>query len=102
MSYVRGGSRGHLESLRIRQQIAAAEVEAAERELAAIQAAELELARLQRRKEQISEALTKARTRTTTIRQKLALPPAIHGGRDGLLEAVKESAAWDKRRRVTA
>jgi hypothetical protein len=99
MTYVHNGKRANLDALRIRQQIAAAEVEAAERELAAILDAEMELARLQRRKEQVALSLQQARERTTTARVQLALPPVIHGGPDGLKAAAEEVTQWLKRRK---
>lgn len=99
MTYTPNGKRAHLDAIRIRQQIAAAEVEKAERELAEIQAAELELARLQRRKERVAQSLKDARERTTTARKHLALPPVIHGGREGLEAAAEEVTNWLKRKR---
>ena len=96
--YVRNSSRANLEALRIRQQIAAAEVERAEKELAEIQAAEIELARLQRRKEQVTQSLRDARERTRTARVQLALPPVIHGGREGLERAAREAKEHERRR----
>lgn len=102
MTYIRNTSRGHLDALRIQRQISAAEVEKAERELAALNDIEMDLARLQRRKENIAMQLLQARDRTTTKRQHLALPPPVHGGRDGLERAAQESAAHDKRKRAAA
>lgn len=90
----------NLDALRIRQQIAAAEVEKAERELAAIQDVERDLHRLQRRREQVTHDLKQARARTTEARHQLTLPPAIHGGREGLERAVDEVTQWLKRKRV--
>ena len=99
MSYTHSTKRAHLDALRIRQQIATAEVERAEKELASIQDAELELARLQRRKERAAEGLKAARERTTSARVQLALPPVIYGGREGLLAAADEVTNWHMRKR---
>lgn len=96
--YIRNGKRAHLDALRIQQQIAAAEVERAEKELAEIQDAELELARTQRRKEQVTQSLAAARERTQAIRVQLALPPVIHGGREGLERAAMEAKEHERRR----
>lgn len=98
MSYIRNGNRANLDALRVRQQIAAAELEKAERELAEIQDAELELARIQRRKEQVTQSLASARERTQAIRVQLALPPVIHGGREGLERAAMEAKEHERRR----
>lgn len=95
MVYQRNTNRANLENLRVQQQIAAAEIERAERELAAIHAAELELARTRRRQQQINAQLHEARTRITT--PQIILPPPIHGGQLGLLRATKEAAGWDKK-----
>jgi uncharacterized protein involved in exopolysaccharide biosynthesis len=100
MTYIRNGKRAHLDALRIQQQIAAAEVAKAEAELAAIQEAEIELARLQRRKERAAEGLKAARERTMTARVQLALPPVIHGGREGLEAAAREAAGWWTRKKT--
>lgn len=99
MTYIRNTPRANLEALRIRQQIAAAEVERAEKELADIQAAELELARLQRRRENVTQSLKDARQRTQTLKVQAALPPVIHGGREGLERAADEVTQWLKRKR---
>ena len=95
MVYQRNTNRANLEQLRVQQQIAAAEIERAERELATIHAAELELARTRRRQQQINAQLAEAKTRITT--PTVILPPPIHGGQLGLLRATKEAAGWDKK-----
>jgi len=102
VTYIRNTKRAHLDALRIQQQIAAAEVEKAEKELAAIQEAERELARLQRRKEIAAQELRKAHERTTTARQQLALPTPIYGGREGLEAAAREVAGWWTRKQKEA
>ena len=102
MTYIRSGNRANLDALRVRQQIAAAELERAEKELAEIQEAELELARTQRRKEQVNQSLTAARERAQTIRVQLALPPVIHGGREGLERAAKEASGWWTKKKAMA
>lgn len=99
MTYIRNGRRAHLDALRIQQQIAAAEVEQTERELAEIQAAEQELARLQRRRERAEQGLKQAQARQDATRIQLTLPVPIHGGREGLEAAVREAAEWLKRKR---
>lgn len=96
--YVRNGKRAHLESLRIRQQIAAAEVAKAEKELAELREVEHDLARLERRKEIVAQELKRTRERTTTQRQQLALPAPIYGGREGLEAAAREVAGWWSRK----
>lgn len=95
MVYQRNSTRANLETLRVQQQIAAAEIERAEREIAAIQQAELELARTRRRQQQINQQLQEARERASQA-NRVILPPPIHGGQLGLLRATKEAAAWDK------
>jgi hypothetical protein len=102
MTYIRSTKRANLDALRIRQQIASAEVEAAEKELAEIQDAEIELARLQRRKEQVTRGLMEARERTTAARVQLALPPVIYGGTEGLKAAAAEVTQWLKRKKEMA
>lgn len=100
-SYTHDAKRAHLDALRIRQQIAAAEVERAERELAEISDVEQDLHRLRRRKELVNIQLQQARERTTTARVQIALPPIIHGGREGLEAAAREAAGWwTNRKRV--
>ena len=96
MVYQRNTNRANLEALRVQQQIAAAEIERAERELAAIHQAELELARTRRRQQQINDQLREAKDRINTP-HKVILPPPIHGGQLGLLRATKEAAGWDKK-----
>jgi uncharacterized protein involved in exopolysaccharide biosynthesis len=99
VAYIRNGTRAHLDALKVRQQIAAAEIERAEKELAELNEAEHELARLQRRKEAVTRALAEARERTATARRALTLPPPIHGGPEGLQAAAAEAAQYDKRKR---
>jgi len=57
VTYIRATSRANLDALKIRQQIAAAEVERAERELAEISDVEQDLYRLARRKELVTTQL---------------------------------------------
>lgn len=96
MVYQRNTKRASLEALRVQQQIAAAEIERAERELAEIFSAEVELARTRRRQQQINAQLQEARTRISQP-PSIILPPPIHGGQLGLLRATKEAAGWDKK-----
>ena len=98
MTYIRNGKRAHMDALRIRQQIAAAEAEKVERELAALLEIENDLRRLQRRRDIATQALREAQERTTSARVQLALPPIIHGGREGLEAAAREAAQHEKRR----
>lgn len=98
MTYIRDTKRAHLDALRIRQQIAAAEVAKAERELAELREVEHDLARLERRKEIIAAELQRTRERTTTARQQLALPAPIYGGKEGLEAAAREVAGWWSRK----
>lgn len=100
MSYIRNAPRRNLEALRIQQQIAATAVEKAEAELAEIEAQEREIADLQRRKVETARRIQEAKNRVEIAAMKLAQPQIIWGGREGLIEATKESARWDKRRRV--
>ena len=100
MTYTRSTPRAHLDALKIRQQIAAAEVEKAERELAELSDVEQALNRLMRRKELITAQLRQARERTTTARQMIALPPVVYGGREGLSAAADECRDWMKRKRA--
>lgn len=102
MTYVHNGTRAHLDALRIRQQIAAAELEKQERELAEIRDAEHELARLQRRREQVARELAEARERTTTKRRQLLLPLPVYGGPAGLLAAAEEVKRHVKRKKEMA
>lgn len=95
MTYVRNTNRASLEALRVQKQIADAEIERAERELAEIHNAELELARTRRRQEQINAQLREARERHNKP-HRVILPPPIHGGRVGLQRATQEAAGWDK------
>ena len=95
--YIRGNSRDYLARLQHQKAIAAAELEAEERRLQAIRDAEMELARINHKRrvvaDQIKDALTPAKRR---------LPPPIHGGRQGLLEATREAKEWDRRKRQHA
>lgn len=99
MTYTRGNSRAHLDALRTRQQIAAAELEKQERELAEIRDAEHELVRLQRRREQVARELAEARERTTTKRRQLLLPLPVYGGPVGLLAAAEEVKDHTRRKK---
>ena len=94
MSYVRGKSSDYLARLNHQKQIAAAELELEERRLQQIRDAEMELARLNHKRRVVADQIKDA---TTPSKRKL--PPPIHGGRKGLLEAAKESGDYDKRRR---
>jgi len=90
----KGNSREYLARLQHQRNIAAAELEAEERRLQQIRDAEMELARLNHKRRVVADQIKDA---TTPSKRKL--PPPIHGGRKGLLEAAQESAAYDKRRR---
>ena len=96
MSYQHGKSRDYLARLQHQRAIAAAELEAEEKRLQQIRDAEMDIARIEHKrrvvKDQIRDALNPAKRK---------LPPPIHGGRQGLLEAAREAAAYDKRRRQT-
>jgi len=98
--YIRNAKKQNLEALRIQQQIAAAAVEKAEKELAEVVEAEREIVRLQRRRIDTERQLIEARNRVELAARKLAQPPIIFGGRDGLEAAARESARYDKRRRI--
>jgi hypothetical protein len=99
MGYIRNAPKRNLEALRIQQQIAAAALEKAEAELAEIEAQEREIVTLQKRKIDTARRIQEAKNRVELAAQKLAAPPIIWGGPDGLIEAAKESARYDKRRR---
>lgn len=99
MTYIRNNTRAHLDALRIQGQIAAAEVEKAERELLALHEAERELARLQRRKALLAKELAETRARTTTTRRQLALPLPVYGGPAGLLAAAEEVKDHTRRKK---
>lgn len=99
MSYIRNTGRAHTDALRIRQQIAAAEVEKQEQELLELRELEQELARLQRRKALIAKELAETRARTTTTRRQLALPLPAYGGKVGLLAAAEEAKRHTRRKR---
>lgn len=99
VSYIRNTGRAHTDALRIRQQIAAAEVEKQERELLELRELEQELARLQRRKALIAKELAETRARTTTTRRQLALPLPVYGGKVGLLAAAQEVKQHAKRKK---
>lgn len=100
MAYIRNAPKRNLEALRIQQQIAAAALEKAEAELAAIEAQEREIVTLQKRKIATARRIQEAKNRIELATQRLAAPPIIWGGPDGLIEAAKESARYDKRRRA--
>ena len=100
MSYIRNSPKRNLEALRIQQQIAASALEKAEKELADIEDQEREIVSLQRRKVETARRIQEAKNRVDLAAIRLAQPPIIWGGRDGLIEATKESARYDKRRRV--
>lgn len=91
MTYKYDTERAALEALKHRQQIEAAELEKAERELAAIRELEHSLAAMQRRRERIALDLQAARARTAAKRRSLDLPTPVYGGRTGLLAAAEES-----------
>lgn len=99
MSYIRNTGRAHTDALRIRRQIAAAEVEKQEQELLELRELEQELARLQRRKALIAKELVDTRARTTTTRRQLALPMPVYGGKVGLLAAAQEAKRHAKRKK---
>ena len=98
MTYRYDTKRAALETLRHQQQLEAAELENAERELAAIKEAELNLAKLKRRREQVAQELTEARARTAVARRSLDLPTPVYGGKVGLLAAAEESRRHARRR----
>jgi hypothetical protein len=100
MVYIRNAKKQNLEALRIQQQIAAAAVEKAEKELAEVVEAEREIVRLQRRRIETERQLIEAKNRVELAARKLAQPPIIFGGRAGLEAAARESARYDKRRRI--
>jgi len=102
VTYIRNTSRGHLDALRIQRQIAAAEVEKAEKELATLQEAERELGRLQRRKALLAKELAETRARTTTQRRQLSLPLPVYGGKVGLLAAAEEVKQHTRRKKEMA
>lgn len=99
MSYVHGAPKRSLDALRIQKQVAAAAVEKAEAELAELMEAEREIVRLQRRKIEAARQLQEAKNRVELAARKLAEPPNVFGGRDGLKRAAEESARHDRRRR---
>jgi len=94
VTYIRGNSSDYLARLKHQKAIAAAELEHKERELQAIRDAEMELARLNHKRRVVADQIKDA-----TATKPRQLPPPIHGGRQGLLEATKESKEYDKRRR---
>jgi hypothetical protein len=93
MTYIRGKAGDYLARLQNQAAIAAAELEHKERELQAIRDAEAALARLHQKNRMAQNQLAEA----TAVKR---LPPPIHGGRKGLLEAAKERADYEKRRRL--
>ena len=100
MGYIRNAPKRNLDALRIQQQIAAAALEKAEAELAEIEAQERELVMLQKRKIDTARRIQEAKNRAELAARKLSQPPIIWGGPDGLKEAAKEAARYDKRRRA--
>ena len=100
MSYIRNAPKRNLEALRIQQQIAAAALEKAEAELAEIEAQERELVTLRKRKIDTARRIQEAKNRAELAARKLAEPPILWGGPDGLKRAAEESARYDKRRRA--
>jgi len=99
-AYTHNSKRAHLDALRIRQQIAAAELEREEAELATLLDAERGLRQIQLRRRNVAKDLQQARERTTTARGQLVLPPVVHGGREGLEAAAREAAGWWTRKRA--
>lgn len=99
MSYIRNAPKPNLEALRAQQKIAAAALEKAEAELAAIEAQERELVTLQKRKIDTARRIQEAKNRAELAARKLAEPPILWGGPDGLKRAAEESARYDRRRR---
>lgn len=91
MTYKYDGIGVDLEALHHEEQLAAAELEQEERNLAAIRDAEQNLARIQHRREQVAQELTQARARTASVRRALDLPTPVYGGKVGLLAATEES-----------
>lgn len=102
MTYLRNAGRAHTDALRIRKQIAAAEVEKQERELLELRELENELIRLQRRKALVAKELAETRARTTTTRRQLALPLPVYGGKVGLLAAAEEVKRHARRKKEMA
>ena len=98
MNYKYDTKRADLETLNHQQQLAAAELEREERELAAIRDAEMNLARIKHRREQVAQELTEARARTASVRRALDLPTPVYGGKVGLLAAAEESRRHARRR----
>ena len=99
MAYIRNSPKRNLEALRIQQQIAAAALEKAEAELAEIEAQERAIVQLQARKVETARRIQETRNRVELATRRLAEPPIIFGGRDGLEAAARESARYDKRRK---
>lgn len=100
MAYIRNAPKQNLEALRIQRQLATAAVEKLEAELAEVAEAENELTRLHRRRIDTEKRLQETKNRVELVARRLAEPPIIWGGPDGLKEAAKESARYDKRRRI--
>ena len=96
MGYVRNNSRDYLARLQNQKAIAAAELAHEERRLQQIRETEMEIARIEHKRLVVRDQIKEA-----TASTKHRMPPPIHGGPKGLLEAAKESAAYDKRRRQT-
>lgn len=99
MTYIRNAPKRNLEALRIQQQIAAEALEKAEAELAEIEAHERALLDLRKRKIDTARRIQEAKNRAELAARKLAEPPILWGGPDGLKRAAEESARYDKRRR---
>ena len=97
MTYKYDTKRADLEALRHQQQLAAAELEREERELAAIRDAEQDLTRIKHRREQVAQELTAARARTAVVRRSLDLPTPVYGGKVGLLAAAEEAKRHERR-----
>jgi len=94
--YQHGKSSDYLARLEHQRKIAEAELAHKERELQAIRDAEYALARINHKRrvvaDQIADVTAKPRP----------LPPPIHGGRKGLLEATKEANEWMRNKKRQA
>lgn len=93
MSYKYGKSSDYLARLEHQRKIAEAELAHKERELQAIRDAEYALARINHKRRVLTDQLVDATTKPRP------LPPPIHGGRKGLLEATKEANEWMRNRK---
>ena len=96
MGYQHGKSSDYLARLQHQRRIAEAELAHKERELQAIREAEIAIARINHKRRVVADQIAE------TAKKGRPLPPPIHGGRAGLMEAVRESAEWDKRKRQKA